>query len=87
MNAGYEKLIQELFPKAKIIIDRFHLVQLISRSMNQLRIQVMNGFRRGHNEDQKKYRRLKRYWKLLLKNEKDLTYAVYKPFGLFGQTT
>ncbi|MEN0589773.1 ISL3 family transposase, partial [Kurthia sp. Hakim RU_BHWE] len=55
--------------------------------MNQLRIQVMNGFRRGHNEDQKKYRRLKRYWKLLLKNEKDLTYAVYKPFGLFGQTT
>ena len=87
MNAGYEKLIQELFPKAKIIIDRFHLVQLISRSMNQLRIQVMNGFRRGHNEDQKKYRRLKRYWKLLLKNEKDLTYTVYKPFGLFGQTT
>lgn len=47
----------------------------------------MNGFRRGHNEDQKKYCRLKRYWKLLLKNEKDLTYAVYKPFGLFGQMT
>jgi len=87
MNAGYEKLIQELFLKAKIIIDRFHLVQLINRSMNQLRIQVMNDFRRGHNEDQKKYRRLKKYWKLLLKNEKDLTHTTYKPFGLFEQTT
>src|SRR5699024_11082450 len=44
MNAGYEKVIKTLFPKAKIIIDRFHLVQLINRSMNKCRIQVMNTF-------------------------------------------
>lgn len=30
MNAGYISTIKELFPKAAIIIDRFHVVQLIS---------------------------------------------------------
>ena len=64
-----------------------HDERMKATEVHQLRIQVMNAFRRGHNEDQKKYRQLKRYWKLLLKNEKDLTYAVYKPFGLFEQTT
>lgn len=87
MNAGYEKLVKELFPNAKIIIDRFHLVQLISRSMNKLRIQVMNGFRRNDGEDMKKYRRIKKHWKLLLKNETNLTYTNYNYFSLFGQTT
>lgn len=87
MNAGYEKLVKELFPNAKIIIDRFHLVQLISRSMNKLRIQVMNGFRRNDGEDMKKYRRIKKHWKLLLKNETNLTYTKYNYFSLFGQTT
>lgn len=87
MNAGYEHLIKRLFPNAQIIIDRFHLVQLINRSMNKLRIQIMNTFNRGTNEEQKKYRRLKKYWRLPLKNERDLTYTNYKHFPLFGQTT
>jgi len=87
MNAGYEKLIKELFPKAKIIIDRFHLVQLINRSMNKLRISVMNGFRTGSGEDKKMYRRLKKYWKLPLKNALDLSFTSYKHYPLFGETT
>ncbi|STX09911.1 Transposase and inactivated derivatives [Kurthia zopfii] len=87
MNAGYEKLIKELFPKAKIIIDRFHLVQLINRSMNKLRISVMNDFRTSNGADQKKYRRLKKHWKLPLKNALDLSFTSYKNFPLFGQTT
>ncbi len=33
INAGYETVIKELFPIAEIIIDGFHLVQLISRYM------------------------------------------------------
>ena len=85
MNAGYVNVILEMFPYAKIIIDRFHLVQLISRSMNQTRVNIMNTLRTSHGEDMKKYRRLKRYWKLLLKKESKLFHTEYKYYRLFGQ--
>ena len=87
MNAGYVSVIQELFPRAKIIIDRFHLVQLINRSMNKCRIQVMNQLRMSNGDDMKKYRRLKRYWKLLLKKRSALSSVEYKYYPLFGQRT
>jgi transposase len=87
MNAGYVSVIKELFPRAKIIIDRFHLVQLINRSMNKCRIQVMNQLRMSNGDDMKKYRRLKRYWKLLLKKRSDLSSVEYKYYPLFGQRT
>ncbi|MEK4802815.1 ISL3 family transposase [Oceanobacillus sp. FSL K6-0118] len=85
MNAGYVSLIKEMFPNADIIIDRFHLVQLISRAMNKTRVKIMNQLRTSNGEDQKKYRRLKRYWKLLLKKRSSLSYTEYKYYGLFGQ--
>ena len=85
MNAGYVNVIKEIFPQAEIIIDRFHIVQLISRSMNKTRVQVMNGLKTSDNEDMKKYRRLKRYWKLLLKNEQELSHTEYKYYYMFGQ--
>src|SRR5699024_12507815 len=44
MNAGYVNVIKEMFPQAKIIIDRFHLVQLINRSMNKCLDLIMNTF-------------------------------------------
>ncbi|EGQ18049.1 hypothetical protein HMPREF9372_3824, partial [Sporosarcina newyorkensis 2681] len=87
MNAGYATVIEELFPNAEIIIDRFHLVQLINRSMNKCRIQVMNQLSKSDGEDQKKYRRLKRFWKLLLKNATDVSSTDYKYYSLFGQRT
>lgn len=68
MNASYGQLIKTVFPKAEIITDRFHIVQHLTRAFNQLRIQTMNRFNTSRSEDQKKYRRLKRYWKLLLKD-------------------
>ncbi|HAQ4257602.1 TPA: ISL3 family transposase, partial [Enterococcus faecium] len=67
MNASYCQLLKTVFPNAEIVTDRFHIVQHINRSFNQLRVQIMNRFRTSHSENQKKYRRLKRYWKLLLK--------------------
>ena len=85
MNAGYAKVIADIFPQAEIIIDRFHLVQLINRSMNQTRVKVMNRFKTSNNENMKKYRRLKRYWKLMLKNEMKLSTTEYRYYSLFGQ--
>lgn len=87
MNAGYATIIKELFPNAEIIIDRFHLVQLINRSMNKCRIQVMNQLSKSNGEDQKKYRRLKRFWKLILKNKVNISSTEYKHYPLFGQRT
>src|SRR5699024_4863843 len=65
--------------------DRFHIVQLISRSMNNTRIQIMNRFKTSNGEDMKKYRRLKRYWRLLLKYKHNLSHTDYKYYPLFGQ--
>src|SRR5690606_1744795 len=46
---------------------------------------VMNKLRSSNNEDIKKYRRLKRYWKLILKSKMKLTSTEYKYYRLIGQ--
>ena len=33
----YMNMIREMFPKAEIIIDRFHMVQNINRELNKAR--------------------------------------------------
>ena len=83
MNTPYFSLIHALFPKAQIIIDRFHLVQLISRSLNKTRITSMNQYNTSKPEDKKKYRKLKHYWKLLLKDSTKLDYQKYEYHRLF----
>lgn len=42
MYSPYVSLIKKMFPNAAIVIDKFHLTQLISRSLNKTRINVMN---------------------------------------------
>ena len=71
MYSPYITLIEELFPKANISIDRFHLVQLINRSFNKSRINIMNKF---HKKYPSIYNKLKKYWKLLLKDSSKLSY-------------
>ena len=83
MNAPYYVLVKELFPKAKLIVDRFHLSQLIVRSLSQTRIQLMNCFKTSCPESQKTYRKLKRYWKLILKKETELSDTSYRYTPMF----
>ncbi len=82
-NASYVSFLQELFPNAQIIINRFHIVQLVNRSMNKTRVKVMNRLRTSNGEDQKKYRRLKRFWRKFLKKESALSYTTYQYFSMF----
>ena len=63
MNSGCKCLIRELFPNAKIIVDRFHIVQLVNRAFNKYRISYMNSIK---DKDKDLYRQLKYYWKNLL---------------------
>lgn len=83
MNTPYLVLIHQLFPHARIIIDTFHLVQLLNRSLNQTRVRLMNQYRTSNPEDQKKYRKLKQYWKLVLKKETELDRTDYQYHRLF----
>ncbi|EHF1090199.1 ISL3 family transposase, partial [Enterococcus faecalis] len=83
MNAAYFKLAKKLFPNASVIIDRFHLVQLISRSLNITRIKTMNHYRTSNLTDMKNYRKLKKYWKLFLKDSNELNYRDYRYQRLF----
>ena len=76
MYSPYIDLIKKWFPNAIIIIDLFHIVQLISRSLNKTRINVM----KENKDDKNKY---KNYWKLILKSRFDLDTGSWKKFRCF----
>lgn len=75
MNAPYFELAKSIFPHAQIVTDRFHIIQHIQRALNHLRIQIMNTYRK---KDHLKYKRLKRYWKLFLKDSYLLDSSHYR---------
>ncbi len=68
MFSPYYDIARKLFPNAKIVLDRFHIVQHLSRAMNRVRIQIMNHLDRQSQE----YRALKRYWKLIQQDSRKL---------------
>ena len=37
MWGGFPKVVQEVFPNAKVVIDRFHVMQPVIKELNQLR--------------------------------------------------
>ena len=78
MYSPYISLIQKMFPNAEIIIDKFHLVNLISTSLNKTRINIMK-------HDKKNYNKLKRYWKLLLKSQDKLNNSKWKKWWCFNE--
>ena len=61
MFSPYYDIASKLFPNAKIVLDRFHIVQHLSRAMSRVRVQIMNQFERKSHE----YKAIKRYWKLI----------------------
>lgn len=76
MYFPYISLIKKMFPNANIIIDKFHLTQLISRSLNKTRIMTMKKHKQHH-------RKFKRYWKLILKSRDELDSSKWKRFTCF----
>ena len=76
MYSPYIDLIKKWFPNAKIIIDLFHIVQQLTKSLNKTRINVMN----ENKEDKNKF---KNYWRLVLKSRFDLDINSWKKFRCF----
>lgn len=80
MYSPYYDFFQGLFPNAKINIDRFHLIQLLNRSLNQYRIECMKDIRYRRPRD---YTKFKQQWKLLLKYREDLDFEKYETHRLY----
>lgn len=66
MHSAYIKLAKNVFPKAKIIIDRFHIVQHMNRCFNNERIRTMKLLKQHDSVEGKQYRQLKSLWRYLL---------------------
>ena len=62
MYKPYIDLAKKVFPNANIVVDKFHIVQLLTRELNKLRINEMKKL----NTRSKEYKILKRYWKIPL---------------------
>ena len=69
MFSPYYDLAKQLFPCAKIVLDRFHIVQHLSRAMSRVRVQIMNQYHRKSHE----YKAIKRYWKLIQQDSRKLS--------------
>ena len=72
MYTPYISLVNSIFPNAKIVIDKFHIVNLVNRAFNQTRISIMNSI-----QDDSLKRKLKLFWKSLLKYYPDLCQVNY----------
>lgn len=80
MYSPYLKVIHDCFPNAELIIDRFHIVQHINRALNRLRIEVMKDIRYTRPRD---YNKLKKQWKLVLKNVWSLDFETFSTHRLY----
>lgn len=64
--SGYIYLAKKLFKNADIVIDRFHIVIQAYNALNSTRVKLC--YKANPN-----YNKLKDYWKLIVKNEHDLS--------------
>ena len=80
MYTPYISLIKTMFPNALIVIDKFHLIELISRSLNKTRINLMK-------KNKENYNKLKRYWKNILKSRFELNCSKWKKYPYFKNLT
>lgn len=69
MSGSYIPIIRQLCPKAKISLDRFHIVQHLSRAMMTTRIAIMKTF----DDKSLPYRAMKNHWKILPKDSRKLS--------------
>lgn len=73
MYEPYMSLIKETFPNASIVLDRFHIVQNLTRAFLKTRIEIM---KKTKNKKLKKI--LKKYWKIIQQPSNDLSMKRYK---------
>ena len=81
----YMDIIKKHFPNARIIIDRFHIIQNINRELNKERIRLMNIHRGKKGKEGRNYTILKNFWRLVLADEDKIDYEKYFYNRSFGK--
>ncbi len=69
MSGAYIPMARKLFPNAKIVLDRFHIIQHLGRAFLKTRIAIMNQF----DKKSLPYRALKNHWRLFQKDSRKLS--------------
>lgn len=69
MSGAYIPIIKQLFPNAKIVLDRFHIIQHLNRAMMTTRIAIMKQF----DNHELPYRIMKNHWRILHKDSRKLS--------------
>ena len=69
MAGHYIPIIKQLFPCAQIVLDRFHIIQHLSRAMMTSRIAIMKSF----DKKSLPYRAMKNHWRILHKDSRKLS--------------
>lgn len=74
MFKPYIKMVQTLFPNAQIVIDKFHICQLLTTAMNSCRVEMMKTL----SKKSWAYKNAKKHWRFVLKKHLTLNkYAVF----------
>ncbi|WP_339101632.1 ISL3 family transposase [Candidatus Enterococcus clewellii] len=81
MNAAYFQLIPRVFPQAKLVVDRFHVVQHLNRAFNAFRIKEVARLRQENKHPLAN--KLKSNWRFLLKNRAHVNHSTYKTWRSF----
>ena len=69
LNANYQQL-RSVFPNAKIVVDRFHIIQMLGRAIDQERIAIQ----RTLDPKSREYKLMKRNWKTYKKKLEDINW-------------
>lgn len=75
MYDGYSRIKNKYFPKAKFVIDLFHVVKLLTAAVNKIRIRTYNQIA---IDDTIERHFLKTNWKYFLMNERYISNKFYK---------
>ena len=81
MNAAYFQLTKKVFPHAKLVIDRFHVVKHMNQAFQDFRVREMKRLIASGNRTMP--RKLKSHWRLLTKNRKNINHTEYKTWRSF----
>ncbi|MCP1640251.1 transposase [Streptococcus gallinaceus] len=69
MSGSYIPILKQLFPNAKIVLDRFHIIQHLNRAMMATRIAIMKQF----DKQSLPYRIMNNHWRILHKDSRKLS--------------
>lgn len=75
LNANYQAVIRRVFSNARIIVDRFHIVQLVGRALDKARLSTLNGI---NDKRSREYKVLKTQWRLFYLFDEELEQSEVK---------